>query len=67
MTALPFAGVGVLDATVLSLLSLDEGPWEATAVAGMVIFRTGWVLLPLLIGAVTLLTWSRSTSPADAE
>ncbi len=55
LTALPFAGLGVLDATVLAILSINEGPWEMPAVAGMVIFRTCWVLVPLALGGVTVL------------
>lgn len=60
LTALPFAGVGVLDASVLTILALDHGPYEATAVAGMVIFRTCWVLVPLALGAVTVAWWRRT-------
>jgi hypothetical protein len=57
LTALPFAGVGVLDAAVLTILGLDTGPWEATAVAGMVIFRVCWMLVPLALGGLTVLWW----------
>ena len=62
LTALPFAGLGALDATVLAILSLNEGPWEMTAVAGMVIFRTCWVLVPLALGGITVLWWRRTTA-----
>ncbi len=62
LTALPFAGVGVLDASVLAILHLSEGPWEAKAIAGMVIFRACWVMLPLVLGGVTVLAWRRTSS-----
>lgn len=67
LTALPFAGLGVLDAAVLALLSLNEGPWEMTAVAGMVIFRTCGVLVPLALGGATVLWWRRTAAAALAE
>jgi hypothetical protein len=60
LTALPFAGVGVLDAAVLTILGLDSGPWETTAVAGMVVFRVCWMLVPLALGGLTVLWWRRS-------
>ena len=52
---LHFAGVGVLDAVVLTILGLDTGPWEASAVAGMVVFRVCWMLVPLALGGLEVL------------
>ncbi|MGO4598901.1 lysylphosphatidylglycerol synthase domain-containing protein [Terrabacter sp. 2RAF25] len=59
LTALPFGGVGVLDAAVLAVLGLEQGPWESSAVAGLVVFRVCWLLVPLVTGAITLGWWRR--------
>ncbi|WP_141823240.1 lysylphosphatidylglycerol synthase domain-containing protein [Humibacillus xanthopallidus] len=73
LTALPFAGVGVLDAAVLTILGLDAGPWETTAIAGMVVFRVCWMLVPLALGGLTVLWWRHSqrgagsTTPSAGE
>ncbi|MCW2747688.1 MAG: hypothetical protein JWP10_830, partial [Nocardioidaceae bacterium] len=57
LTALPFAAIGVLDAALISLLALNGGPYEAQAVAGMIICRVCWQLVPLMLGVVTLSVW----------
>ncbi|GAA2467323.1 lysylphosphatidylglycerol synthase domain-containing protein [Terrabacter carboxydivorans] len=66
LTALPFGGVGVLDAAVIAILGLEQGPWEATAVAGLVVFRVCWMLVPLALGGVTVAVWRRRHA-SDAE
>jgi hypothetical protein len=60
LTALPFAGIGVLDAAALTILGPDTGPCETPAIAGMVVFRVAWILVALALGAVTVL-WRRRT------
>lgn len=65
LTALPFGGVGVLDAAVVAVLALDDGPYEANAVAGLVVFRVCWMLVPLVLGAGTV-TWWRRRHVAEA-
>ena len=59
LTALPLAGVGVLDAAVIAILGLEQGLFEAEAVAGLVVFRVCWMLVPLALGAVTVTRWRR--------
>jgi uncharacterized membrane protein YbhN (UPF0104 family) len=59
LTALPFGGVGVLDAAVIAILGLEQGPFEAAAVAGLVVFRVCWMLVPLALGAATVTWWRR--------
>jgi len=59
LTALPLGGVGVLDAAVIAILGLEQGLFEAEAVAGLVVFRVCWMLVPLALGAVTVTRWRR--------
>jgi len=65
LTALPFGGVGVLDAAVIGILGLEQGPFETKAIAGLVVFRVCWMLVPLALGAVTVTRW-RSAHVAEA-
>ncbi|GGM93792.1 hypothetical protein GCM10009721_19810 [Terrabacter tumescens] len=67
LTALPFGGVGVLDAAVIAILGLEQGPYEATAVAGLVVFRVCWMLVPLVLGAGTVTWWRRQHAAEAAE
>jgi putative heme transporter len=67
LTALPFVGLGVLDAAVLTILGLDHGPWEPAAVAGLVIWRTCIQVVPLGVGALCVASWRRSARPAATE
>ena len=60
LTALPFGGVGVLDAAVIAILGLEKGPFETKAVAGLVVFRVCWMLVPLALGTVTVTRWRRA-------
>lgn len=60
LTALPFGGVGVLDAAVIAILGLEQGPFETKAVAGLVVFRVCWMLVPLALGTVTVTRWRRA-------
>ncbi|WP_020143345.1 lysylphosphatidylglycerol synthase domain-containing protein [Terracoccus sp. 273MFTsu3.1] len=66
LTALPFGGVGVLDAAVIAVLGLEQGPFEARAVAGLVVFRVCWMLVPLALGAVTVAWWRRGHAAESA-
>lgn len=67
LTALPFAGIGVLDALLLELVTSYAGPqWTTPAVAGLIVWRTTTLLLPLLAGALSYGIWrlrARSTRP----
>ncbi|MER7071775.1 hypothetical protein [Terrabacter sp. NPDC000476] len=64
LTALPLAGLGVLDAAVLTVLGLDTGPLAVSAVAGLVVFRVCWQIVPLVAGGATVALWRRA-QPAD--
>jgi uncharacterized membrane protein YbhN (UPF0104 family) len=64
LTALPFAGLGVLDAAMSVVLAADEAVDTSAVVAALVIWRVGLLLVPLLLGGVCLLIWRRTTPPA---
>jgi uncharacterized membrane protein YbhN (UPF0104 family) len=60
LTALPFSGLGVLDAAVSSIL-IAEGSVDATSVtAALVIWRVCLLGVPLLLGGLGLILWRRS-------
>lgn len=66
MTALPFAGIGVLDAALIALFVERGTSGEATVLAALVVWRLATVVLPLLLGTVTYAQW-RHANPAEAQ
>ena len=66
LTMLPFAGIGILDAALLSLY-LERGALdEPTLIAALLVWRLATVLLPLGLGLGTLLIW-RHAHPDEAS
>ncbi|RIJ71261.1 UPF0104 family protein [Nakamurella silvestris] len=59
LTILPFAGLGVLDASLISLLSVHTDVDQATMVAAMVVWRTATLLVPMVPGLVAFGLWKR--------
>jgi hypothetical protein len=59
LTIFPFAGLGVLDASLIVLVNAEGVADPADLVAAMVIWRAATLLLPLLPGLVALTNWRR--------
>ena len=57
LSALPLAGLGFLDAAAISLLGPDNELADQQAVAAFIVWRVASLLIPLALGAVTLLHW----------
>jgi hypothetical protein len=67
MTALPFLGLGVLDATFIAVVADRSAAYGPELVAGVIVWRVCVQLLPLIAGGVTLLwTQIRGRGLADA-
>lgn len=66
LTALPFAGIGVLDAALIALYTERGASDEATVIAALLVWRLATVLLPLLLGMVAYAMWRRA-NPAEAD
>ena len=66
LTALPFAGIGVLDAALLTLYTERGATDEPTVIAALLVWRLATVLLPLALGLGTLLIW-RHANPSEAK
>jgi uncharacterized membrane protein YbhN (UPF0104 family) len=61
LTALPFAGLGVLDAFYYQAVVGAAGEqYASTAVAGLVVWRTATLVAPLVVGAFVYPAWRRS-------
>ncbi len=57
LTIFPFAGLGVLDASLIVLVNAEGVADPADLIAAMVIWRAATLLLPLLPGLVALTHW----------
>jgi putative heme transporter len=57
LTIFPFAGLGVLDASLIVLVNAEGVADPADLVAALVIWRAATLLLPLLPGLLTLGLW----------
>ena len=57
LTIFPFAGLGVLDASLIVLVNAEGVADPADLVAAMVIWRAATLLLPLVPGLVALTHW----------
>jgi putative heme transporter len=66
LTALPFAGLGVMDAALIALYTERGASDEATVFAALLVWRLATVLLPLLLGLVAYTLWRRA-NPAEAQ
>ena len=66
LTALPFAGIGILDAALLGLYLERGATDEPTLIAALLVWRLATVLLPLGLGLGTLLIW-RHAHPDEAS
>lgn len=68
LTALPVGGLGVLDAALFGLLMLETNrEYEAEIIAALVIWRAATMVLPLILGGITLLFFRRSQPEAFQE
>ena len=70
LTALPIGGLGVLDAALYALLMRETGgQYQAEVFAALVIWRVATMLVPLVLGGLTLLLFRRGNAEAmqDAE
>lgn len=65
LTIFPFAGLGVLDATLIVLINAEGVVDSPDLIAAMVIWRSATLALPLLPGLVTLTTWRAGQSKTD--
>lgn len=59
LTIFPFAGLGVLDASLIVLVNAEGVADSADLVAAMVIWRAATPILPLLPGLVAITQWRR--------
>ena len=66
LTALPFAGLGVLDAAIVTILSNENVADPSAIVAALVIWRVGLLLVPLLLGLGSVFIWRRQ-QPDEAD
>ena len=57
LTIFPFAGLGVLDASLIVLVNAEGVADPADLVAAMVIWRAATLLLPLVPGVMALTHW----------
>jgi uncharacterized membrane protein YbhN (UPF0104 family) len=66
LTCLPFAGIGIMDAALLSLYTDRGASDEPTVIAALIVWRLATVLLPLVLGVGALLLW-RHAHPSQAK
>jgi putative heme transporter len=67
-TLFPFSGLGVVDAVVLAALADAGGDAvEASAIAGLAVWRIFTVLGPVLLGLLALAIWRREVRSASAS
>jgi uncharacterized membrane protein YbhN (UPF0104 family) len=64
LTIFPFAGLGVLDASLIVLIDAEGVADPADLVAALVIWRAATLLLPLVPGSLTLGLWRRGQAVA---
>lgn len=60
LTIFPFAGLGVLDASLIVLINAEGVADPADLIAALVIWRATTLILPLLPGLVALTHWRRT-------
>lgn len=67
---LPFSGLGLLDAAVIATLTLQvavDPAVEPDLVAAFLVWRMATLLVPLVLGGVSLLTWKIQTRRQSAH
>jgi uncharacterized membrane protein YbhN (UPF0104 family) len=67
LTALPFAGLGALDTAVSVILAAADDVDTSAVVAGLVVWRVCLLLVPLLLGALSMLVWRSTRSRTGAN
>jgi uncharacterized membrane protein YbhN (UPF0104 family) len=65
LTGLPLLGLGVLDVAVIALLEETTTTDTDVLVAGLIVWRVCFQLVPLAVGALTLALWRRSLRRAE--
>lgn len=65
LTIFPFAGLGVLDASLIVLVNAEGVADPADLVAAMVIWRAATLLLPLIPGLIALTHWRSRGGQTD--
>jgi uncharacterized membrane protein YbhN (UPF0104 family) len=67
LTLFPLMGLGILDAVLVSAWTQAAGiEYEAQIVAGLIVWRVFSLLIPMLLGAIAI-TWWRRSSHAELE
>jgi uncharacterized membrane protein YbhN (UPF0104 family) len=67
LTLFPLMGLGILDAVLVAAWTQTAGvEHEAQIVAGLIVWRVFSLLVPMLLGAIAIAWWRRS-SHADVE
>lgn len=66
LTIFPFAGLGVLDASLIVLVNAEGVADPADLVAAMVIWRAATLLLPLVPGLIALAHWRSRGGRAES-
>lgn len=62
LTALPFSGFGVIDVLLIQIFtSLGGANLESGILAGLIVWRAFTLILPLLLGLLSLLWWKRTS------
>jgi uncharacterized membrane protein YbhN (UPF0104 family) len=59
LTGLPLLGLGVLDAALIALIYAGSNADPDDLVAGVIVWRVAFQLVPLALGALTLTQWRR--------
>lgn len=67
LTLFPLMGLGILDAVLVAAWTQAAGvEYEARIVAGLIVWRVFSLLVPILLGVITV-TWWRRTSHVDSD
>jgi hypothetical protein len=67
LTGLPLLGLGVLDAALIALIASGSGADPDELVAGVIVWRVAFQLVPLALGALTLTQWRRGHPGDEAQ
>jgi uncharacterized membrane protein YbhN (UPF0104 family) len=68
LTLFPLMGFGLLDAALVALWTQNAGlESEATIVAGLVVWRSVSLLLPFVLGLISLVLWRRHGELPDTD
>jgi hypothetical protein len=67
LTGLPLLGLGVLDAALVALIASGSSADPDLLVAGVIVWRVAFQLVPLSLGAITLTQWRRAHPDRDGD